>query len=258
MIEMVGIGRSRDSLVIKAMGGPQALLAWVAGRCWRFSRLVWSELGAPCRWPAAATYFCAKRMVRAVRPDDGRSVRLATLIQAPLAGFGRDRLFPVCVVPSSVGKYGEKAVSGRGVVLVALLYRRITSIGKISMLLWVGVVGTILWLIWAGPRISIHGWCHVWPRTGNFPAFLAGWARHGQQIYTLLGYYNICTSAARFASRRNIPRGIFHFDCGNCCALSVMQTCILGVLPWQQAQDSPFHVSAFVETYGPFAACLRR
>ena len=35
-------------------------------------------------------------------------------------------------------------------MLVLLLYRRISSIGRISLFLWAGVVGTILWLIWGG------------------------------------------------------------------------------------------------------------
>src|SRR5207244_12367117 len=44
-----------------------------------------------------------------------------------------------------------KAISGGLVVLIViLLYRRIGTIGKISVLLWIGVVGTMLWLIWGG------------------------------------------------------------------------------------------------------------
>jgi len=35
-------------------------------------------------------------------------------------------------------------------LLIVLLYRRITTIGKISVLLWAGVIGTMLWLIWGG------------------------------------------------------------------------------------------------------------
>src|SRR5689334_25321783 len=48
MIEIVGIGPFVvSSLVIKAMGGPQALLAWVAGAVLAvLDGFVWSELGA--------------------------------------------------------------------------------------------------------------------------------------------------------------------------------------------------------------------
>ena len=39
---------------------------------------------------------------------------------------------------------------GLVILLVILLYRRIKTIGRISLLLWVGVVATLLWLIWGG------------------------------------------------------------------------------------------------------------
>jgi len=58
MIEMVGIGPFVViPLVIRDMGGPQALLAWLRERCWRFSTASCGLNSArPCRWPAAATY----------------------------------------------------------------------------------------------------------------------------------------------------------------------------------------------------------
>src|SRR5204863_45629 len=48
MIEIVGIGPFVvSSLVIRAMGGPQALIAWLAGaRLATLDGFVWSELGA--------------------------------------------------------------------------------------------------------------------------------------------------------------------------------------------------------------------
>src|SRR5437764_12806353 len=48
MIEIVGIGPFVvSSLVIRAMGGPQALLAWLAGALLAtLDGFVWSELGA--------------------------------------------------------------------------------------------------------------------------------------------------------------------------------------------------------------------
>src|SRR5256714_14662991 len=48
MIEIVGIGPFVvSSLVIRAMGGPQALIAWLAGALLAtLDAFVWSELGA--------------------------------------------------------------------------------------------------------------------------------------------------------------------------------------------------------------------
>jgi amino acid transporter len=75
-------------------------------------------------------------------------------------------------------------------------------------------------------------------------------------IYTYWGYYNICHLGGEIRNpEKNIPRGIFISIAGIALLYLVMQTSILGVLPWQQAQDSPFIVSAFVEKlYGSGAA----
>src|SRR6202049_3875005 len=74
--------------------------------------------------------------------------------------------------------------------------------------------------------------------------------------YTYWGYYNICNLGGELrAPEKNIPRGIFISIVGIAILYLAMQTSILGVLPWQQAQDSPFIVSAFVEKlYGSGAA----
>ncbi len=67
-------------------------------------------------------------------------------------------------------------------------------------------------------------------------------------IYTYWGYYNICHLGGEIRNpERNIPRGIFLSIIGIAVLYLAMQTSILGVLPWQQAQDSPFIVSAFIE-----------
>jgi len=200
MIEMVGIGPFVViPLVIKAMGGPQALLAWVAGAVLALlDGFVWSELGAAMPLAGGSYVFLREAY------GPGRFGRLMsflfvwqTLIQAPLSlASGAIGFSQYASYLHPLGKYGEKAVSGALViVLVALLYRRITSIGKISMLLWVGVIGTILWLIWGGathfnPRLVFT----YAPGTWNFSwLFFAGLGSATiNTIYTYWGYYNIC------------------------------------------------------------------
>src|SRR6201994_5034480 len=151
MIEMVGVGPFVViPLVIKAMGGPQCLVAWAAGALLALlDGFVWSELGAAMPLAGGSYVFLREAY------GPGRMGRMMsflfvwqTLIQAPLSlasgaiGFSQYALY---LYP--LGKYGEKAVSGALVlVLVLLLYRRIASIGRISLFLWAGVIGTILWL----------------------------------------------------------------------------------------------------------------
>jgi amino acid transporter len=264
MIEIVGIGPFVvSSLVIKAMGGPQALIAWLAGALLAtLDGFVWSELGAAMP-KAGGTYVFLREAY-----GPGRWGRLMsflfvwqTLIHGPLSmasasiGFSRyvKYLYPL-------NKWEAKAVSGALViVLVILLYRRITTIGKISVLLWAGVVGTMLWLIWGGIR-------HFDPKVAfDFPpgafhlnsVWFAGLgAAMVNTVYSYWGYYNICHLGGEIREpEKNIPRGIFLSILGIAVLYLATQTSILGVVPWREAQDSPFLASLFVErVYGPTAA----
>jgi fructoselysine transporter len=264
MIEIVGIGPFVvTSLVIKAMGGPQALIAWIAGAALAtLDAFVWSELGAAMP-RAGGTYVFLREAY-----GPGRWGRLMsflfvwqTFVQAPLSiasasiGFARyaGYLHPLSTLEA-------KAVSGGLVLfLVILLYRRITTIGKISVLLWAGVVGTLLWLIWGG---ATHFNAEI---AFDFPpgAFSLSWvwfaglgAAMVNTVYSYWGYYNICHLGGEIRDpERNIPRGIFLSILGITVLYLAMQTSILGVVPWREAQNSKFIVSTFVERlYGQRAA----
>src|SRR5713101_7825903 len=75
-------------------------------------------------------------------------------------------------------------------------------------------------------------------------------------IYSYCGYYNICHLGGEIKDpERNIPRGIFLSVLGIAVLYLAMQTSILGVVPWREAQNSPFIASLFVEKlYGHGAA----
>lgn len=266
MIEIVGIGPFVvTSLVIKAMGGPQAIIAWVAGALLAvLDAFVWSELGAAMP-RAGGTYVFLREAYGPGRWGNFMSFLFVwqTLIQAPLSvasaaiGFSEYAQYL-----HSFSKYEAKALSGALVLLLMiLLYRRITTIGKISVLLWVGVVGTLLWLIGSGIR---HFDAHL---ALDFPpgAFHLSWlwfaglgAAMVNTIYSYLGYYNVCHLGGEIRDpQKNIPRGIFLSILGIAVLYLALQTSILGVVPWREAQNSPFIVSLFVERlYGPTAARL--
>lgn len=277
MIDMVGIGPFVViPLVIKAVGGPHCLLAWVAGAVLALlDGFVWAELGAAMPQAGGSYVFLREAY------GPGRWGRLMsflfvwqTLIQAPLVmasgaiGFGQyfsyllPRMGRFGAWMIQAGPYGQKAASGAVIlILIFLLYRRITTIGKISLLLWVGVIGTIVWLIWGGATHFDAKLAFTYPSGAwefSWVFFLGLGAATVNTIYTYWGYYNICHLGGEIREpERNIPRGIFFSILGVAVLYLAMQTSILGVLPWQQAQESPFIVSAFVERlYGAGAATL--
>src|SRR3989440_9927186 len=264
MIEIVGIGPFVvSSLVIRAMGGPQALIAWLLGAVLAtLDAFVWSELGAAMP-KAGGTYVFLREAYGPQRW--GRLMSFLFVWQTFLH-------VPLSVASASIGfaNYAEylhplttaehKAISGGLVLfLVVLLYRRIGTIGKISVLLWVGVIGTMLWLIWGGAT-------HFDARIAfDFPpgAFNLSWVCFAglgsamvSTIYSYWGYYNICHLGREIKEpERNIPRGIFLSVLGIAILYLAMQTSILGVVPWREAQNSDFIASLFVERlYGHAAA----
>src|SRR3989441_776056 len=200
MIEIVGIGPFVvSSLVIRAMGGPQALIAWLAGALLAtLDGFVWSELGAAMP-KAGGTYVFLRE---AYGPERwGRLMSFLfvwqTFVQAPLSiasasiGFASyaGYLYPFTPLQA-------KAISGGLVILIViLLYRRIATIGKISVLLWVGVVGTMLWLIWGGATHFSAKIAFDFP-PGAFDLSWVWFAGLGSAmvstIYSYWGYYNIC------------------------------------------------------------------
>ena len=264
MIEIVGIGPFVvSSLVIRAMGGPQALLAWLAGALLAtLDAFVWSELGAAMP-KAGGTYVFLRE---AYGPEKwGRLMSFLFVWQTFLH-------VPLSVASASIGfanyaKYlypftplEAKAISGGLVLfLIVLLYRRIGTIGKISVLLWIGVVGVMLWLIWGGMRHFNAKLAFDFP-PGAFDLSSLWFAGLGSAmistIYSYWGYYNICHLGGEIRNpEKNIPRGIFLSVAGIAVLYVAMQASILGVVPWREAQDSKFLASLFVERlYGPAAA----
>ncbi len=255
MIDMVGIGPFVVvGEVIREMGGPHALLAWGAGALLAaLDGFIWSELGAAMPL-AGGSYVFLREAYGPARWGRLMSFLFIwqTLFQAPLvmasAAIGFAKYFGYLVPAETLH---PKIVRVALILFVAvLLYRRITAIGKISVLIWTGVLATMGWLIIGGAmhfdasllEVPAGAWDFSWP-------FFAGLgAASVQTIYTYLGYYNVCHLGAEIAQpQRNIPRSIFLSIGGIAVLYLAMQTSILGVVPWQEAKESDFVVSLFAE-----------
>jgi fructoselysine transporter len=279
MTFMVGIGPFIViPFIIRAMGGPQCLLAWVAGAVLALlDGCVWAELGAAM--PQAGGSYVFLREAYGVNRF-GRLMSFLfiwqTLFQAPLSissgalGFADYSKYVAGKIPGFSGwmdvhSFGANynrivALAVLGIV-VFLLYRRITAIGKISTALWIIVLATIFWLIYGGAtRFDASRVFTYSPGAWNLSRvfFLGLGIASVQSVYCYLGYYNVCNLGGEMKEpEKNIPRAIFISIIGIAVLYLAMQTSILSVVPWREAENSPFLVSLFIErTFGIHWAAL--
>src|SRR5271170_5646064 len=274
MTFMVGIGPFVViPLVIQQMGGPGSLLAWSAGALLAvFDGCIWAELGAAM--PQAGGSYVYLR--EAYGPQRwGRLMSFLfiwqTLFQGPLSissgalGFADYSLYLTAKIAVAarwlnahprqmvfvLANYNRLVAIILIAIAIVLLYRRITAIGKISTVLWMIAAATIAWLIYGGAThfhkdlvftYPAGAWSFSW-------IFFAGLGHASvQAIYSYLGYYNVCNLGGEMKNpERNVPRAIFLSIFGIAALYFAMQTCILAVVPWQEARNSPFVASLFFE-----------
>lgn len=266
MIDMVGIGPFITMpIVIKYMNGPYFLYAWIAGAVLSFiDAMIWSELGAA--FPlAGGSYNFLKETYAKTGAGKLMSFLFVwqTMIQAPLviasAAIGFAAYFSYLV---PLEPWQSKLISGGVVVLIViLLFRKIEAIGKISVVLWVIVIGTIVWIIGGGvahgnflkPLADLNQ-----NLTVNY-AFVAaiGYASV-KTVYSYLGYYNVCHLGGEIINpSKNIPRSMFLSIFGIAALYIFMNVSVVSVIPWNYAKDSEFLVSLFMqELAGPVAATV--
>lgn len=263
MIDMVGIGPFVVlSVVAELMQGPWFLYAWMAGAVLSFTdAMIWSELGASFPLAGGSYNF----LKESYGPRWGKLTSFLfvwqTLIQAPLviasAAIGFAQYFGY-IVP--LGFVSSKLVSGGVVVaIVLLLFRRIETVGKISVMLWAGVLITMAWIIGAGvwhghftaPLTHLNNGLHL----NHLFATTLGFASV-KTVYCYLGYYNVCHLGGEIKQpEKNIPRSMF-ISVGCIAVLYLLlNISVSSVLPLQTIRQSKFVVSEFIRTTnGPVAA----
>ena len=293
MINMIGVGPFITlPLIVVAMHGPQAILGWVLGAILAAcDGLVWAELGAAMP-EAGGSYFYLKTIYGPERL--GRYLSFLFIWQltfsAPLsiasgcvglaqyAGF----LFPVLrqtyfsyqlPVPVPIaGTFHLAILFGPATILamfccltaVVLLYRNIQAIGRLSSILWVGVLGTLGAVIVTGLTHFHAHQAFGFPPHAFAPTF--GFVE-GLGTATLIatydywGAYNICFLGAEVRDPgRTIPRAILWSVALVAVLYLSMNISVLGVLPWQSmigaagANARLSVVAVFMETvYGSMA-----
>lgn len=266
MINMIGVGPFITlPLIVAAMHGPQAILGWVLGALLAAcDGLVWAELGAAMP-EAGGSYFYLKTIYGPKRL--GRYLSFLFIWQltfsAPLsiasgcvglaqyAGF----IFPdlrqtyfsyqIPIPIPVVGAFHLAILFGPATILamiccltaVVLLYRNIYFIGRLSSVLWIGVLGTLGAVILTGLTHFHAHQAFSFPPHAFAPTF--GFVE-GLGTATLIatydywGAYNICFLGAEVRNPGyTIPRAILWSVSLVAALYLTMNVSVLGVLPWQ-------------------------
>jgi amino acid transporter len=268
MSNMIGVGPFITiPLLISALGGPQAMLGWIVALLITIpDGMVWSELGASM--PGSGGSYLYLREAYG-RETFGRLMAFLFIWQFTLSG-------PLEIASGYIGfarytGYIWQGITPRGTLLVAiavgvvnivLLYRRITSIGTITVSLWIGSLLTTLVVIVTGAMHFSAARAFDFP-PGAFDfslGFLFGLGAASRiGVYDYLGYYDICYIGDEVKDPgRTIPRSIIISVVAVAIIYLAINLSIIGIVPWREfvpAADHPesgFVVSVLMEKiYGP-------
>jgi basic amino acid/polyamine antiporter, APA family len=292
MIDMIGVGPFITiSLIVSAAGGPQAMLGWILGAVFALcDGLVWAELGAAMPG-AGGSYRYLKEIYG---PQTlGRLLSFLFIWQlsfsAPLsiasgciglshyAGYlwpALDHTLAESTLHAGIPMLGALevrllltpgtfvAIAACALVMV-LLYRRITAIGKLAEFLWVGVALTVVWVMVAGLTHFSSARAFDFP-PGAFHLSNAFFMGMGAAMliatYDYWGYYNVCFLGGEVKDPgRTIPRALILSIVIVAVIYVVMNIAVLGVLPWrelaqQSKEQSNYVMSVFMQRiYGNWA-----
>lgn len=262
---MVGVGPFITiPLIIASMGGPQCMLGWVLGAAIALcDGLVWSELAASM--PATGgTYVYLREAFK--KTALGGLLPFLFIWQFIFSG-------PLEIASGYIGfaQYASffwpgmsagamRAVSmSVGVLVIVLLYRRVTSIGKLTVVLWVGMLVTVLWVIFAGlTHFDRRVVFDFPPNAFRFSTgFVAGLGSATLiAIYDFMGYYDICYVGGEVRNPgRVIPRSIIYSVLAVATIYALTNLGLIAVVPWREAVHSKFIAADFMgRLYGPRAA----
>jgi amino acid transporter len=273
MTNMIGVGPFITiPLLMTALGGPQAMLGWIVALviviC---DGMVWSELGAAMPGSGGSFHYLREAFGR---ERFGRLMAFLFVWQFVLSG-------PLEIASGYIGfaSYASYIWTGLtrpgvialvtvvGLINIALLYRRIHSIAKITISLWVGTLITVLAVIFTGathfdPKIAFDFPPGAFTFSLGFFLGLGAASRIG--IYDYLGYYDVCYIGDEVHNPGHvIPRSILISTAAVAVIYLGINLSIIGVVPWREFvpaaghPESNFIVSIFMQKiYGTGVATI--
>ena len=268
MSNMIGVGPFITiPLLMSALGGPQAMLGWIVAVLIAIpDGMVWSELGAAMPGSGGSYLYLREGYGRETL---GRLMAFLFIWQFILSGpleiasgyigFAR---YTGYIWPGMTQGATLLMAAAVGVINIVLLYRRITSIGTITISLWIGTLLTTLAVIVTGAMHFSAARAFDFP-PGAFTfsiGFLFGLGAASRVgVYDYLGYYDICYIGDEVRDPgRTIPRSIIISVVAVAIIYFAINLSVIGVVPWrefvpyQAHPESGFVVSLMMEKiYGP-------
>src|SRR5712691_10554496 len=256
IIGMVGVGPFLTiPFMVSAMNGPHILYAWAFGAVLALcDGLVYAELAAAL--PGSGGPYIYLR--EAYRPFGlGRLFAFVFIFQlilvAPLTIAGGAVGFAdyLGFYWTSMGEVQHNVIAAVVcIVVTALLYRDITSIGRLAVVMLVVVMATVGWVIVAGVFSFSWGQAFDVPPEARRPdanLLRAMGAAGLLAMYNYGGYSNICNIGDEIRTpERTMPRAIVLSIVIVVGLYVVMSTVILGIIPWQDVRQTRTIASLFI------------
>ncbi len=136
---------------------------------------------------------------------------------------------------------GRLACVAVGALLIVLLYRRVTSLGRLTVVFWLGVLAAAGWVLVEGAlRFDPHR-AFDFPATPLRPADLAlniG-AAMALALYSYLGYYNVCYIGEEVRDPgRTIPRAVMLSAALIVVLFVSLHLAMLGTVSWRDVPQT--------------------
>jgi amino acid transporter len=246
------------------MHGPQALAGWVLGAILAMcDGLVWAELGAAMPDSGGSYEY----LQQAFGPQSlGRLMGFLFLWQVMLAapltaasgavGFAD---YTKYLVPSLTPIEARLLAIAVCLLSTALLYRDIRSVGRISVIMWIGLMAAMGVIIWGGiGHFSAARAFDFAPGAFRLSRdfFLGLGAATLISMYDYSGYFTVCLIGGEVKNPAlTIPRCVLWSIAILAVLYIAMSLSIIGVVPWREAMGSQAIVSDYIQRlYGSQAA----
>ena len=253
MSNMIGIGPFITiPLLMSALGGggPQAMLGWIVAVLIVIpDGMIWSELGAA--FPGSGGTYTFLREGYG-RQTWGRLMAFLFIWQfilsGPLeiaSGYIGFQQYATYLFPGMSRTTAALVMVGVGALNIFVLYRRITSIGKITVAIWTGVLLTVAAVIVTGASNFDAKRAFDFPPNAfqfslGFMMGVGAAARVG--TYDYLGYYDICYIGDEVKNPgKVIPLSIFFSILGVAAIYFCMNLSLVGVVPWREFVPADKH-----------------